>query len=316
MVSWVRAAEDRGCDMAFFSETIQLVRDSVTALAAFGAATKRIRIGATQVVRLRSPLVMAQTLATLDELTGGRIVLAPGACTSTHARRHGLEEIDPPLALKEWVHAIRQLLTGERVTFHGELVKLEEVQLGWKPLRAHVPMWIAATSRKGLRLAGKIGDGVLLNAVASPEYTINAIRIVRQAVEDVGKDWANFEVAQIINCSIEESRAQAFDAIRWELASKFNPIQIAFNAKPRLSVGEPYIRSADIPVFEEAFKRGGLRALAEGIPDSYVEGLTASGTPEDVESRIQQYVDAGVRLPLLRPAARHQIGRLLDVFSL
>src|SRR5205823_7968613 len=103
MADVARQAEMRGYDMAFFSEALLCNRDSVTALAAFGLATSRITLGATQVVRLRSPVVMAQTLASLDELAGGRIVLAPGACTDKHARRHGLAPVTPALALRERV---------------------------------------------------------------------------------------------------------------------------------------------------------------------------------------------------------------------
>ena len=72
--------------MGFFSETIELMRDSVTSLAAIGLATEKLIMGSTQIVRLRSPVVMAQSLATLDELTGGRMTLAPGACTKSHSR--------------------------------------------------------------------------------------------------------------------------------------------------------------------------------------------------------------------------------------
>ena len=74
----MQQAEERGYEMAFFSETIELMRDSVTCLAAIGLATKKLKLGSTQIVRLRGPVVMAQTLATLDELTGGRMSLAPG----------------------------------------------------------------------------------------------------------------------------------------------------------------------------------------------------------------------------------------------
>jgi 5,10-methylenetetrahydromethanopterin reductase len=114
MAEVARQAEARGYDMAFFSEALLCNRDSVTALTAFGLATSRITLGATQVVRLRSPVVMAQTLGSLDELTGGRIVLAPGACTDKHARRHGLLPITPAVTLKEWVDTVRLLLRGTR----------------------------------------------------------------------------------------------------------------------------------------------------------------------------------------------------------
>ena len=78
MADVMRQAEERGFEMAFFSETIELMRDSVSSLAAIGLATRHLKLGSTQIVRLRGPVVMAQSLATLDELTGGRMTLAPG----------------------------------------------------------------------------------------------------------------------------------------------------------------------------------------------------------------------------------------------
>ena len=127
--------------------------------------------------------------------------------------------MDPPTALAEWIDAIRLVLTGERVSYQGTTVAFEDAELGWKPLRRHVPLWIAATSATGLRLAGRIGDGVLLNTVASPEYSANAVRIVRQAAQEAGRDQASFEVAQLINTSVEEDHGAALDAVRWEVAT-------------------------------------------------------------------------------------------------
>jgi len=315
MSGWTRRADELGFEMAFFSETVELMRDSVTTLAAISMATKTLNIGCTQIVRLRSPLVMAQTVASLDELSGGRMVLAPGACTPSHARRYGLAAADPATSLREWVEIMRRVLDRETVTFEGRTISIKNAELGWAPARRHVPMWIAATSRTGLRLAGQIGDGVLLNAICSPEYTVNAIRIVREAVEESGRDWEKFEVAQLINCSIEDDEQSAIEAIRWEVASKFDPVQLPFIAGPKMRVGEPYIRKSDLPVFEAAWKSGGRDALIRAVPDSYVIGMTASGTPQKVTARVQEFRDAGVRLPILRPAAANQTERLLTLFG-
>jgi len=316
LVRWSQEAERRGYEIAFFCETIELMRDSVSALSAMALGTEHIGLGCTQIVRLRTPLVMAQTLASLDELSGGRMMLAPGACTSTHARRHGLEPLDGGLTLREWVESIRLILTGDRVSYEGEVVRFQDVQLGFEPARPAVPLFIPATSRKGLRIAGEIGDGVLLNAICSPEYTANALKIVRQAAEEAGRDWEQFQVAQLINCSVEDDHARAIDAIRWEVATKMGPNQIKFIARPKMAVGEPYIHEEDIPVFEEAYRRGGKEELIRAVPDSYVEGMTASGTPDEVQARVQQYREVGVQLPVLRPAALHQAERLLDLFAL
>jgi alkanesulfonate monooxygenase SsuD/methylene tetrahydromethanopterin reductase-like flavin-dependent oxidoreductase (luciferase family) len=310
-----RRAEARGYEMAFFSETFWLMRDSVTATTAFGLATERIDLGFTQVVRLRNPVTMAQTLASLDELTGGRIVVCPGACTANHARRFSLEPLDPLGALREWVEAIRLVSTGEQVSYHGRFVAFEDVKLGFTPVRRRVPMWIAATSAAGLRLAGEIGDGVLLNTVASPEYSANAIRIVREAVEKTGRDWATFEVAQLVNTSVDDDRDAAIDAVRWEVASKFVPASFSRQSGPRMRVGEPCIDPAVLPALGEAFDAGGMSGLAKALPASCVEGLTASGTPDGVRRRIARYREAGVRLPIVRPAAPHQTDRVIDLLA-
>lgn len=315
MAHWMREAERRGYEIGFFSETIELMRDSVSALATFAIATERMTLGCTQIVRLRSPLVMAQTVASLDELSGGRIMLSPGACTATHSKRNGLEHVKAPVALREYVEAIRAILTGERVSYHGEVVHFDDVELGWEPVRKQVPIYLPATSRTGLRLAGQIADGVLLNAICSPEYSANALAIVREAAEEAGRDWSQFKVAQLINCSVEDDHDAAIQAIKWEVASKLDPIQLPFIAGPKMRVGEPYIRKEDIPRFEEAWERGGKDALIEAVPDSYVEGMTASGTPDEVRARVQRYRDVGVQLPILRPAAGHQTERLLDLFA-
>ncbi len=313
----MQQAEERGYEMGFFSETIELMRDSVTALAAIGLQTKRLILGSTQIVRLRGPVVMAQTLASLDELTAGRMTLAPGACTASHARVHALAPvtISPAEALKEWIESMRLILTGEKVSYHGKAVSFENVGLAWKPVRTSIPLYVPATSTTGLRLAGQIGDGVVLNAVCSPEYTVNALKIIRKEVEAAGRDWAKFEVAQLINCSVEDDHKKALDAVRWEVATKLDPIQLPFIAGPKMRVGEPYIRKEDIPMFEQAHAKGGMEGLIRAVPDSYVEGMTASGTPDGVVKRVQQYRDAGVKLPLLRPAAIHQTQRLMDLFA-
>ncbi len=315
IADWMNRAEERGFVMGFFSETIELNRDSVSALTAAGLATQRMILGATQTVRIRNPLVMAQTAASLDEITGGRLILSPGACTNTHAKRYGLEPISPPTTLTEWVEAMRLVLSGQNASYHGEVVSFDDAQLGFEPVRDHIPFLIPATSTTGLRLAGKIGDGVMLNAVCSPEYSANALRIVRESLEAEGRSWDDFIVAQIVNCSIEDDHETALEQVRWEVATKFDPIQLPFIAGPKMRVGEPYINEDDIPKFKEAWERGGKEALVAAVPDSYVEGMTACGTPEEVKAKVQKYREVGVQVTVLRPAAKHQAERLLETFA-
>ncbi|MFY1634861.1 LLM class flavin-dependent oxidoreductase [Solwaraspora sp. WMMB335] len=308
MADSAAAAERAGLDAAFFSETLFTNRDSASALTAFGLATERITLGTTQVVRLRSPLVMAQTAATIDELTGGRLVLVAGAYTTKHAARNGRPLTDPIATLREYVESIRALLTGEEVTYRGQVVELDRAALSFRPLRGRVPIWIAAASRKGLINAASIGDGVLLDAGTSPEYSANAVNLLRRACEQAGRDPAELAVAQLINTSIEDDPHAAVEAIRWEVATKF---RYPATARAKLSVGEPIIDRADLPRFAAAYATGGEQALRAALPERYVTSLTATGTADDVRDRIRAYRAAGVTMPLVRPAAPHQLDRLL-----
>jgi alkanesulfonate monooxygenase SsuD/methylene tetrahydromethanopterin reductase-like flavin-dependent oxidoreductase (luciferase family) len=314
MAELMRAAERRGFDLGFFSETIELMRDSVTALAAFAVATSRMTLGCTQIVRLRTPIVMAQTLASLDELANGRIILSPGAFTQSHATRHGLPHLTPIETLREWMEAMRLVLSGEMVSYHGRHVQFDDVQLPWKPLRSHIPMWNAASSPAGLRLTGEIGDGVLLNACVSPEYSVNAIRVMHDAAKAAGRDVRSLEIAQLVVCSIDDDEEKAIEAVRWEVMTKFQPRAIRIT-RHRLGIGEPHVDARHFPGFEDAFRTGGKEGLARAIPVSYVRNLTACGTPDQVRRRVQQYRDAGVTLPILRPAVAGQADRLLDTFA-
>jgi 5,10-methylenetetrahydromethanopterin reductase len=315
MAELARGAEARGYDMAFFSETIHINRDSVSTLAAFALATTRIALGAVQVVRLRTPLLMAQTLASLDELAGGRIVLAPGACTDKHAQRHGLAPITPSVTLKEWIESIRLLLKGTPASYKGVSIEFEDVTLGWTPQRIYIPFWVAAMSRTGLQLTGRLADGVLLDAHTSPEYVENAVRILKQAVQDSGRDWSGFEVAQIIPCSVEDTHEAAVQAVRWESASRFQSPSFPVETERRLRVGEPAIKRDDFPMLLEALRTGGKAAVAKALPQSLVENTTATGTPDEVVARVERYRGAGVTFPLLRPQGRHQVQRVLDLFA-
>ena len=166
MAEWVRQADERGYELGFFSETIEIMRDSVSAMTAFALATKKINIGCTQIVRLRSPVIHGQTVATIDELSEGRFILAPGACTKTHAFWNSLEPDDPVVSLKEYITAIRRMVAGEKqIVWQGETIKLDRVELAWEPYRREIPMWIAATSKTGLKVAGEIGSIVILSMV-------------------------------------------------------------------------------------------------------------------------------------------------------
>ena len=80
-------------------------------------------------------------------------------------------------------------------------------------------------------------------------------------------------------------------------------------------MGDPHLNKEDFPKFVEAEEKGGKKLLAQTVPESYIENLTASGTPEQVQARIEKYREAGVNLPVVRPAQPHRAQRLMDLFA-
>ena len=222
-----REVDERGYEIAFFSETIALMRDSVTAMAAFALASQRVSLGCTQVVRLRSPVTMAQTLASLDELSGGRMVLCPGAATRC---THGASASRPRSADRA-----HRMGGGHPPRPHGRARELpghdRRVRRCSSAGRRSggTSLWIAATSATGLRLAGRIGDGVLLNTVASPDTRRTPCASCgRPAGGRAGPDVLRGRPAhQHVRGGRPRDR---LDAVRWEVATKFLPGK--FRARP------------------------------------------------------------------------------------
>ena len=300
-------AEDAGFSMAFFSETMASNRDSVSALAAMALATRTIELGAIQVVRLRTPLMLAESIATLDELSGCRLTLALGAFTKRHALRHGLEPSKPATTLREYVEVTRRLLTGEAVHYEGEYVRMRGTALAWKPPRPDVPLWIAANSAGGLAAAARLGDGVLLDGATSPEYTRAAVALLRSEAEAAGRDPKAIRVAQLVNVSLERTRREALDAVRSEIAGRFRNPQ---PATAKAEIGEPHVDAGEVARYVAAFRDEGREAQERLFGDDLLGALSASGTAAEVADRLAAYREAGVDLPLMRPARHDQLDAL------
>jgi 5,10-methylenetetrahydromethanopterin reductase len=166
-VELARYAEERGFESVWVCET-RLVRDAVTPLAAFAQVTDRIKL-ATGVVNnwTRSSGLMAMTLATLDELSGGRMMMGIGSYWDPLASNQGIRRRKPLAAMREYVTVVRRLLAMETVTFEGEVVKVRNLRLdlgdGVPRSPKKVPIYIGATGPNMMELAGEIGDGVFHN---------------------------------------------------------------------------------------------------------------------------------------------------------
>src|SRR5947209_13690089 len=128
-MEYVRYAETRGFEAVWQAES-RLVRDAIVPMAAFAAASERIRVGSGVVNNwTRNPAVLAATFSTLDDLAPGRILCGIGAWWEPLASKVGVDRRKPLKAMREVVDVVRRLLAMETVTFHGEFVNVTEVQI-------------------------------------------------------------------------------------------------------------------------------------------------------------------------------------------
>jgi probable F420-dependent oxidoreductase len=169
---FVDALEARGFDSLWLSERLTgPAPDPLVALAMAAGRTHQLKLGTSVlVVPGRNPVVLAKELATLDRLSGGRLLPAVGlgAPVPAEHRAFGVERGQRAGLFDEAVGLIRRLWTEDDVHHDGEHFHLDGVTLRPRPLQDPVDMWLGGTSPSELRRTGRLGDGWL------PSFTVPA----------------------------------------------------------------------------------------------------------------------------------------------
>jgi probable F420-dependent oxidoreductase len=284
----VRAAEELGYDSTYVTHIAG--RDSLSVLMAYAAATERIKLG-TGVLPIysRTPAATAQTAATIDEFSGGRMVLGLGVSHAVTVENWYGTKIERPVsAMREYVEAIRAMYTGGEGP-QGEFFPTRFRFMGYEP-RAELPIYVAALSPNMLRLAGEIADGVML-WLCNPNYVRDVVvPEVRAGRERAGKSLDGFDVVAAVPAAVTDDRAAAFETMRNDLVTYWSlPFYRAMIE--RSGFGE------DIARFDAGMKAGDVEEAKRAISDSFVESLTAIGSREEVRAGVARYRDAGATSP-------------------
>ncbi|MGH3017079.1 MAG: LLM class flavin-dependent oxidoreductase [Gaiellaceae bacterium] len=310
---YAQLAEERGFEAVWQAES-RLVREATVPMAAYAAITERIGIGAGVVnTWTRNVGLLAATFSTLDDLAPGRIKLGLGAWWDPLAVKVGINRRRPLQAMREIVEATRRLLAMERVTYNGEFVRLDDVEIDIvhgdrSPKR--VPIYVGATGMKMMELAGEIGDGVLLNYLVGPHYTQAAMEALAEGAARAGRTVSDLDRPQLVVCSLDADRSRALDGAR-ELVTQYLGQQ-------------PHIMKAsgvDDALLEEIGAVLTWPATQEQIecamtlvPDEVVQLITASGTADECRAKVREYVDAGSTCPVLYPLG-DDVPAMLDAFA-
>lgn len=312
-MGYAQHAEAAGFEAVWQAES-RLVREATVPLAAFGAVTETIKLGSgVSALWTRNPALLASTFSTLDDLAPGRAILGLGAWWEPLASKVGVDRRRPLLAMREIVTVCRALLNMETVTFDGEFVHLDGVELDYvhqERVPKDLPIVIGATGMKMMELAGEIGDGVLLNYLVSPAYNREALEHLEIGAAKAGKTLADIDRPQLVVCSMDEDRAAALDAARLLVTQYLGqqPHIMKASGVPQSildSVGEVLTWPASHDQVVEASKR---------VPDEIVQMITASGTPDECRAKVAEYVAAGCTCPVLYPLG-DDVGAMIDAFS-
>jgi alkanesulfonate monooxygenase SsuD/methylene tetrahydromethanopterin reductase-like flavin-dependent oxidoreductase (luciferase family) len=267
-------------------------RDSLTVLAAYASRTERIKLG-TGVLPIysRTPVATAQAAATIDELSGGRMVLGLGVAHQVTVENWFGSTIGKPVReMRDYANIVRAIFRGEEPP-ESERFHTRFRFMGYAA-RPDLPIYIAALSPAMLRLAGQIGDGVSL-WLCNPTYIRDVVvPEVTEGRKRAGKSLDGFDIVAAVPAAVTEDVETARASLRHDLIPYFSlPFYRA--AIERSGFGE------EIAAFDEAMQRGDTAGAATAISDRFLEQLTAIGSAADAEASVRRYLEAGATSPCL-----------------
>lgn len=312
-LEYVRYAERHGFEAVWQAES-RLVRDAIVPMAAYAAVTERIKVGSGVINNwTRNIGLLAATFLTLDDLAPNRIICGIGAWWDPLARNVGIERRKPLLAMRETVTVMRRLLNMERVTFHGEFVHVDGIELdvvhGRREPR-NVPIMIGATGDQMMELAGEIADGVVLNYCVEPAYNDRALELLEKGAQKAGRKLEDLDRPQLVVCSVDDDHETAIDATRMLLTQYL--AQQPHIAKASGVAPEVVAEIQSIlgwPATKEQINKA-----KHLVPEELIHRITASGTPDEARTKVAEYRKHGCTCPILYPASGN-VHKLIETFA-
>lgn len=312
-LDYVRYAEKRGFEAVWQAES-RLVRDAIVPMAAYAAVTEKLKVGSGVINNwTRNIGLLASTFLTLDDLAPDRIICGIGAWWDPLAKNVGIDRKKPLTAMKETVQVLRRLLNMERVTFDGEFVHVNGIELdvvhGRKEPR-NVPIYIGATGDQMMEMTGEIADGVVLNYCVPPEYNHKALELLKAGAKKAGRDFNSLDRPQLIVCSVDPDHDKAIDTTR-ELLTQYLAQQphIAKASGVAMEVVQQIQSILGWPATHEQIQKA-----KHLVPEELILKITASGTPEEAKTKVNEYIKNGCTCPILYPVGG-DVKLLIDTFA-
>lgn len=278
-------AEELGFGSVWVADSQSIFRDAYAALALTAARTSKIHLatGVTNPVT-RHPAVIASSLATLDELSGGRAILGLGVGESA-VRTLGLR----PARLKtleETTHVLRTLMQGQAATYQGK-----EIKITWA--KREVPIYFGSSGPRSLQLAGRVADGVLFQVGAEPSLAKYAVQNVAAGARQAGRDPKDIRLYMRLACSVSDDRRWAREEAKGYVAAAAGTV---FTSVPREHM--PDDLWTEIKAMKERYDylehASSAARHKQMITDRILEALAITGTPSEAVPRFKQLLQLGI----------------------
>jgi probable F420-dependent oxidoreductase len=282
---WIVELADLGYTDVWSSEANGA--DAFTPLALASTWAPSLRLGTAIVPAFtRGPGLMAQSVGTLAQAAPGRFVLGVGTSSNVIVEGwNGIPFDEPYKRTRDVVRFLRRALAGEKVTGEFDTFSVRGFKLGMMPEQP-VPILVAALREGMLRLAGREGDGAIINWLSADD-----VATVAPIVQAAGDGTPREVVARIFVAPTDDA-----DTVRgmgrFAIAAYLNvPVYAAFH--------EWLGRGDRLAEMWRLWKEGDRKAALAAIPDSVVDELIVWGPPEKCREHVQRYVDNGVTTPAL-----------------
>jgi 5,10-methylenetetrahydromethanopterin reductase len=312
-LDFVRYAEQRGFEAVWQAES-RLVRDAIVPMAAYAAVTNKIKVGSGVINNwTRNIGLLAATFLTLDDLAPDRIICGIGAWWDPLAKNVGIDRKKPLVAMRETITVMRRLLNMERVTFHGEFVNVDGIELdvvhGRREPR-NVPIYIGATGDQMMEMTGETADGVVLNYCVPPEYNSKALELLEKGAKKAGRSLSDIDRPQLVVCSVDRDHDKAIDTTR-ELLTQYLAQQPHIAKASGVS---PEVVASIQSILGWPGTHEQILKAKHLVPEELILKITASGTPAEARTKVSEYVKNGCTCPILYPVGG-DYDLLIDTFA-
>jgi F420-dependent oxidoreductase-like protein len=304
----VRAAERLGYDSVWTAEAYG--SDAATILAWFAAVTERIKLGS-GVFQIpgRSAAMTAMTAATIDQLSGGRMLLGlgssgPQVSEGWHGQRFGRQL----QRTREYVEVVRMALRRERVVYEGETLQLplpdgpgKALKLTIVPRQERIPIYLAAIGPRNTALAGEIADG-WLPTFFSPEHVGLFRERLGAGAARAGRSLDGFDIAPMVSAHVSDDLEAARNFMRPALALYVGGMG-SREQNFYKSLIEQYGFEAEAQRIQDLYLDGKREEACRAVPDALIDLVCLAGPRDRIAERLQAYREAGVGTLILSPLA-------------